>query len=83
MRLLVEADAASIVNDSAQLARRVIELFSQPQQRGAMGDAGRRVVDENRGALDRLLALVEPLLDEAAGLQRRFPVPPGLPRIVR
>jgi 3-deoxy-D-manno-octulosonic-acid transferase len=47
----------------------VIELFSQPQQRAAMGDAGRRVVDENRGALDRLLRLVEPLLDEAAGFR--------------
>jgi 3-deoxy-D-manno-octulosonic-acid transferase len=69
MRLLVEADAASIVTDSGQLARRVIELFSQPQQRAAMGDAGRRVVDENRGALDRLLRLVEPLLDEAAGFR--------------
>ena len=68
MRLLVEAGAASIVNDSVQLADRLVELISQPQQRAAMGDAGRRVVDENRGALDRLLRLVEPLLDEPTGL---------------
>jgi hypothetical protein len=31
-------------------------------RRTAMGSAGRAVLDANRGALDRLLALIEPLV---------------------
>jgi hypothetical protein len=31
-------------------------------RRAAMGAAGKAVLDANRGALDRLLALIEPLV---------------------
>jgi 3-deoxy-D-manno-octulosonic-acid transferase len=62
-RLLLEAGAARIVTDSGQLAEAVTELFGSTELCASMGAAGRAVLDANRGALDRLLRLVEPLLE--------------------
>ncbi|MGQ0383062.1 MAG: lipid IV(A) 3-deoxy-D-manno-octulosonic acid transferase [Gammaproteobacteria bacterium] len=62
-RRLLEADAARVVADTAALASEVLELLGAPDRRAAMGGAGRAVLDANRGAIDRLLALVDPLLD--------------------
>jgi 3-deoxy-D-manno-octulosonic-acid transferase len=61
--LLLDAGAARIVTDSGQLAEAVVELFASAGLRESMGAAGRAVLDANRGALDRLLQLVEPLLE--------------------
>jgi 3-deoxy-D-manno-octulosonic-acid transferase len=52
------------VHDSAELAARVTELLSSPEARARMGARARAVLDENRGALARLLALIAPLLGE-------------------
>jgi 3-deoxy-D-manno-octulosonic-acid transferase len=60
--LLVDAGAARVVSDSQQLARAVAGLLGDPELRKVMGAAGRAVLDANRGALDRLLTLVDPLL---------------------
>jgi 3-deoxy-D-manno-octulosonic-acid transferase len=62
-RLFLEAGAARIVADGGELAQAVAELLGDPDKRAAMGAAGRAVLDANRGAIDRLLALVDPLLD--------------------
>ena len=62
-RLLLVAGAARIVTDAGQLAQAVAELFGSAQLRESMGAAGRAVLDSNRGALDRLLKLVDPLLE--------------------
>jgi 3-deoxy-D-manno-octulosonic-acid transferase len=61
-QLLLEAGAARIVTDPTTLAQAVVELLGSATLRDAMGTAGRAVLDSNRGALDRLLHLVEPLL---------------------
>ncbi len=61
-RLLLEAGAARKVADTAELAATVAGLLGDPARRAAMGAAGKAVLDANRGALDRLLALVEPLV---------------------
>jgi 3-deoxy-D-manno-octulosonic-acid transferase len=61
-QLLLDAGAARIVTDSVQLAHAVTGLFGDAGRRAAMGAAGRAVLGANRGALDRLLALVEPLV---------------------
>jgi 3-deoxy-D-manno-octulosonic-acid transferase len=61
-QLLVDAGAARIVTDTSELAQSVVALLGDPEQRKVMGAAGRAVLDSNRGALGRLLTLVDPLL---------------------
>jgi len=62
-QLLMDAGAAFVVSESAQLAHAVIGLLEDGSLREVMGAAGKAVLDANRGALDRLLTLVDPLLD--------------------
>lgn len=62
-RLLKERGAAREVRNAPTLASAVTDLLQDANLRHAMGERGRRVVEENRGALDRLLALLEPYLD--------------------
>ncbi len=52
--LLLEAGAGLAI-DAETLASQLKRLLSDPAQRQRMGDAGRAAVDQNRGALQRLL----------------------------
>ena len=61
-RLLIARGAAHVVHDGTELGTRVSELLADPAARERMGAAGRASVDSNRGALEKLLALIEPLL---------------------
>ncbi|HEU4516973.1 MAG TPA: lipid IV(A) 3-deoxy-D-manno-octulosonic acid transferase [Steroidobacteraceae bacterium] len=61
-QLLMDAGAAFVVADTEQLAHAVKGLLDDANLRSVMGAAGRSVLDANRGALDRLLRLVDPLL---------------------
>jgi 3-deoxy-D-manno-octulosonic-acid transferase len=61
-RLLIARGAAEVVQDGAQLGTRVTALLGDAAARERMGEAGRASVDSNRGALEKLLALIEPLL---------------------
>lgn len=63
-RLLLECGAAQIVHNAEELAARVTELFSNPARRAEIGQRGRAAVERNRGALEKLLHLIEPLLDQ-------------------
>ena len=63
-QLLMDAGAAFVVADAVQLAHAVRGLLGDASLRAAMGAAGRKVLDANRGALDRLLTLVDPLLEQ-------------------
>jgi 3-deoxy-D-manno-octulosonic-acid transferase len=60
--LLVARGAAEIVHSSQELGARVSALLSDPGHRAHIGSQGRAAVAGSRGALSRLLALVEPLL---------------------
>jgi 3-deoxy-D-manno-octulosonic-acid transferase len=60
--LLLEAGAARMVANTGQLGEAVSGLLGNTELRTSMGAAGRGVLDANRGALDRLLKLVDPLL---------------------
>ncbi|MGH8131499.1 MAG: lipid IV(A) 3-deoxy-D-manno-octulosonic acid transferase [Steroidobacteraceae bacterium] len=62
-QLLLDAGAAFIVADTEQLAHAISGLLDTVELRKVMGAAGKGVLDANRGALDRLLKLVDPLLD--------------------
>ncbi len=61
-RLLIARGAAELVHDGAELGDRVSALLAESATRERMGAAGRASVDSNRGALEKLLALIEPLL---------------------
>jgi 3-deoxy-D-manno-octulosonic-acid transferase len=57
--LLIGEGAAVQIADAEGLVRCMSEWLGDAATRAAIGENGRRVVEENRGALQRLLALVE------------------------
>jgi 3-deoxy-D-manno-octulosonic-acid transferase len=60
--LLVDAGGARALRGAAELAPAVLELLGDAGLRERTGRIAQRCVLENRGALERLLALVRPLL---------------------
>ena len=67
-RSLLDADAAIVVPDAVALGAAVSELLSDPAQRQRMGAAAVAVVEQNRGAGQRLWNLIAPLVAvESAG----------------
>lgn len=62
--MLVERGAALIVHDAQELAARVSVLLSSPAERTRIGALGRECVEDNRGALDKLLGLIDPLMQQ-------------------
>ncbi len=63
-RLLISRGAAQVVADSRALGRTVTALLSDPAERARIGAEGRASVDGNRGALAKLLGLINPLLQQ-------------------
>jgi 3-deoxy-D-manno-octulosonic-acid transferase len=61
-RLLVESGAVRIVHDAAELSSAICELLAEPAARARMGASGRKAIEENRGAVDRLMEFLAPLL---------------------
>lgn len=59
---LAQAGALTIVHDEAELVAQLSSLFADSKRRADSGDAGQAVIAENRGACQRVLALVEQLL---------------------
>jgi len=56
---LLSANGLIIVEDSEALARAVSQLFSDTTYRKQIGDNARRVVDENRGSLQKQLQCIQ------------------------
>ena len=61
-RLLMARGAASIVANAAELGASVSALLGDAAERERIGTLGRDCVEASRGALARLLELIEPLL---------------------
>jgi 3-deoxy-D-manno-octulosonic-acid transferase len=61
-KMLISRGAAEVVHDAEELGGRVSMLLSEPGERDRIGALGRDSVDSNRGALGKLLGLIEPLL---------------------
>jgi 3-deoxy-D-manno-octulosonic-acid transferase len=61
-QLFIEVGAAHVVRNAAELTTQVALLLRDPAERARRGGAGRRALDDNRGALRRLLELIDPLL---------------------
>jgi 3-deoxy-D-manno-octulosonic-acid transferase len=58
-QLLLEGGAMQICHSADQMAEQVVELLQNQTQRAEMGSAAQRIAEANRGALDRLLNLIE------------------------
>lgn len=69
--LLLEAGAAIRVGDGPGLAREARALLADPPRARAMGEAGRRALEARRGAVDRTMALLDPLLAAPAAPARQ------------
>jgi 3-deoxy-D-manno-octulosonic-acid transferase len=65
-QLLRESGALTVVADAAQLAEALLALFGNMETRIAAGEAGRVVVESNRGAVTRCLEIVSPVLPPPA-----------------
>ena len=63
-RLLAEAGGLSLVEDAAALADATIELIENPEQALQMGQQAQRVAEANRGALERLLTVIDNSLSQ-------------------
>ena len=61
--MFVGKGACKLVQDSAELAAEVGRLLSDAEEASRQGDAGREILERNRGALARLMAMIEPLVD--------------------
>ncbi|MBT3047190.1 MAG: lipid IV(A) 3-deoxy-D-manno-octulosonic acid transferase [Candidatus Thiodiazotropha sp.] len=60
--LFLQHQAAVQVDSVESLAEQVAKWLSDASERSRVGEAGRELVEKNRGALDRLIRLVERLL---------------------
>jgi 3-deoxy-D-manno-octulosonic-acid transferase len=58
--------ASISVNNAAQLGDAVADLFGNEAMATDIGNRGKEIVQQNKGALDRLLKLLEPLLSDVA-----------------
>jgi 3-deoxy-D-manno-octulosonic-acid transferase len=63
--------AAAVISRPGELAGEIAACLRSADLRRERGTAGRRILDSNRGALDRLISLVMPLLESppAGGAQ--------------
>jgi 3-deoxy-D-manno-octulosonic-acid transferase len=62
--MFVELGACDIIANTTELVRAVANLLEEPGEAVARGNKGREIVQQNRGALSRLLGLLEPLIGE-------------------
>ena len=58
-RQFLEHHAAIEVKNTEQLADSVIALLKDPQRRAEMGDAGKHLIEQSKGASQRLLNLID------------------------
>lgn len=65
-QLLLRENAALQVHDAQALADSVILLLRDAERRNVLGENGRRVVEVNRGALERLMKIVTAYLGDTA-----------------
>ena len=62
----VKHDACVVVANGVELAAAVLVLLEDPDEATKMGKRGLKVVEQNSGSLQRLLVLLEPLLNNQA-----------------
>lgn len=60
-QMLIGAKGALAVNNEAELTAALAELLASEERRTSMGTHAQKVVEENKGALDKLLHVIEQL----------------------
>lgn len=60
--MFIEKGACRIAGDAEQLTDVVEDMLTDYDKAKECGELGRRILEQNRGALQRLLAMIEPLL---------------------
>ncbi len=60
--MFIETGACRVAADAEQMADAVEELLSDRDKARSRGELGRQILERNRGALQRLLAMIEALL---------------------
>jgi len=60
--MFVEMKACRIVEDADELATAIADLLTHPRKAAEMGQNGLDLLEKNKGALARLLVLLDPLL---------------------
>ena len=68
--MLERAGALRLVSDAPALGRALVEWFEAPSLARDAGESGRRAVEANRGAVDRLVAMIEPWLVRSSDAPR-------------
>jgi 3-deoxy-D-manno-octulosonic-acid transferase len=63
-QLLLARGALEVVHDAAELARTLAALLADPQERARRGELARTALEDNRGALEKLLRLIDPVLQD-------------------
>jgi 3-deoxy-D-manno-octulosonic-acid transferase len=58
--ILLDADAAVLVADAADLRRAILDLADDPARARAMGERARRIVIEHKGASERIMDMIRP-----------------------
>lgn len=61
--MFAKVGASTLVNDERGLAHAVLELLADPAKASAAGEKGLALLQQNRGALQRLLDLLEPTMN--------------------
>jgi 3-deoxy-D-manno-octulosonic-acid transferase len=62
--LFADTGASRIVQNADELAHEVMQLLVDEELAQETGQKGKQIVATNRGALQRLLVLLEPLVDQ-------------------
>jgi 3-deoxy-D-manno-octulosonic-acid transferase len=62
--MFIELGACRMVSDWQELATAVGDLLADPATAAGLGQQGRELLERNRGSLDRLLGLLEPLMGD-------------------
>ena len=75
--LLQQCGALAIVAGAGEIAGRVGEYFDDPALARAVGARGQEAVAQSRGAVDRLVAMVVPLLSSSDGRPGASPASSG------
>ena len=60
----IKLGACRVVADEAELAKTIASLLNDRKSAAAMGQKGLALLEQSRGSLERLLVLLEPLLDD-------------------
>jgi 3-deoxy-D-manno-octulosonic-acid transferase len=75
--LLLAQGAALQVANAQDLAAILQRLLDDPGERQRIGSLGKRLVEANRGSVERLIALIEPSLPEAGPSAAAAPAHPS------